>query len=426
MKKFSFTHLLIGLNILVIPTISLAQTIDIHSKPNASVSTERLKRIDTLVQSYVDKGWLSGVVTLIIKDNQLIQYKGYGYADKEAKKPMANNEIFRIMSQTKAITSVAIMMLYEQGKFTLDEPIADFIQEFRHPFVINKFNAADTTYTTIPARREITFRDLLTHTSGLDYSDIGTKTGVAIYAKAGIPSGLGDFNASLLNKMKILAKQPLMFQPGEKWQYGLNSDLLGCLVEVISGMTLEDFFHKNIFIPLGMKDTYFNVPAAKSGRLATVYTEDSLHNVIKWSHTFRHIDPDYPLMKKHYFSGGAGLSSTAFDYAIFMQMLLNGGKYNGHQILSPRTVQLMTSNQLDFAYNGSDNFGLGFSLTTAKSALRNPRNEGSFGWGGYYGTSYWADPKAHLVCLFMIQQTPDTHYDLETKFEQLVYSSLVK
>jgi len=402
-----------------------AQTIQLNGKPNPAVSAERLKRIDTLIQSYIDQNWLKGVVTLIIKDNQVVQHKGYGYADAETKKPMAKDAIFRIMSQTKAITSVGIMMLYEQGKFTLDEPIADFIPEFRHPTVLNKLNA-DTTYTTIPAKREITFRDLLTHTSGLDYNDIGTPAGVALYTKAGIPSGLGYFNASLLDKMKILAKQPLLFQPGEKWQYGLNSDLLGCLIEVMSGVSLEDFFHKNIFVPLGMKDTYFNLPPSKAGRLTTVYTEDNQHQVIKWGHTYRHIDPDYPLMNKHYFSGGAGLSSTAFDYAIFMQMLLNGGVYNGHRILAPRTVQLMTSNQLDFTYDGKDNFGLGFSLTSAKSALKNERYEGAFGWGGYYGTVYWADPKAKLVCLFMIQQTPNTHYDLETKFEQLVYSSLLK
>jgi CubicO group peptidase (beta-lactamase class C family) len=425
MRKFLLIALFAGLINLSGPGFSVAQTIDVSGKPNSNVSLDRLKRIDTLIKSYTDKGWLSGVSTIIIKDNQLVQYKGYGYADKDLKTPMAKDELFRIASQTKAVTSVGIMILYEQGKFTLDEPIADFIPEFRHPIVLSKFNAADTTYTTVPAKREITFRDLLTHTSGIDYSDIGTKAGTAIYAKAGIPVGLGVFDASLLDKMKKLAKLPLSFQPGEKWQYGLNTDLVGCLIEVMSGMTLEDFFQKNIFNPLGMKDTYFNVPASKANRLATVYTEDAEHRVIKWE-SFRGILPNYPLVKKHYFSGGAGLTSTAFDYAVFMQMLLNGGKYNGHQILTPRTVQLMTSNQLDFLYNGADNFGLGFSLTTQKSANHTSRNEGSFGWGGYFGTVYWADPKAHLVCLFMIQQTPVTHYDLEAKFEQMVYSSLLK
>ncbi len=240
------------------------------------------------------------------------------------------------------------------------------------------------------------------------------------------PSGLGYFNTNLLEKMKALAKLPLIFQPGEKWQYGLNTDLLGCLIEVISGTSLDEFFRKNIFEPLGMKDTYFNVPELKANRLATVYTEDSLHHIIKWSHTFRNIDPDYATMKKTYFSGGAGLSSTALDYAVFLQMLLNKGTYNGHSILSPRTVEMMTSGQLDFLYNGTDNFGLGFGITSQKSASRNARNEGSFAWGGYYGTTYWADPKEQLICLILTQHTPNSHGDIAQKFESLVYSSINK
>ena len=401
-----------------------AQTIETNAKQNPTVNYDRLKSIDTLLNEYINKHWVTGAVTLVVKDNQLIQYKGYGYSDVDTKKPMQHDAIFRIMSQTKAITSVGIMILYEQGKLLLDEPIADFIPEFKNQIVLDKFNAEDTTYTTVPAKRDITFRDLLTHTSGIDYTDIGSATGNAIYTKAGIPSGLGYFNASLLDKMKALAKLPLLFQPGEKWQYGLSTDLLGCLIEVISGMTLDDFFRKNIFEPLGMKDTYFNLPSSKANRLAAVYTEDSLHHIIKWSHTFRHIDPDYPTMNTHYFSGGAGLSSTAFDYAIFLQMLLNGGTYNGHQILSPRTVEMMTSGQLDFLFNGMNNFGLGFEIASEKSAARNPFSEGTFSWGGYFGTTYWADPKVHLVCLIMTQHTPNSHYDLTTKFESLVYASL--
>lgn len=403
-----------------------AQVINTTVKGNPDVDYTRLGRIDSIINSHIDKNEINGVVTLIIKDNQLVQWKGYGYADRESKKPMAKDAIFRIMSQSKAVTAVGIMILYEQGKFYLDEPIGDFIPEFKNQRVLDKFNPADSSYTTVPAKRNITFRDILTHSSGLDYTDIGTLAGNAIYTKAKIPSGLGYFEASLLDRMKALGKLPLIFQPGEKWQYSLGSDLLGCLIEVISGQNLEDFLHDNIFKPLGMKDTYFNVPQSKAGRLATVYTEDSLHHVIKWSHTFRHIDPDYPLIKKNYFSGGAGLSSTAMDYAIFMQMMLNGGIYNGHRVLAPRTVQLMTSSQLDYTYNGADNFGLGFGITTAKSAARNPRNEGSFNWGGYYGTSYWADPKAHLVCLIMTQQTPDSHGDFFAKVEDVIYSSLMK
>lgn len=426
MKYSLFIFRVIVLSAILIPELSIAQTISSAGTANVSVSKERLARIDSLMQQYVNNKWLTGVVTLVVKDNQVVQYKGYGYADIETKKTMAKDAIFRIASQTKAITSVGIMILYEQGKLLLDQRISDFIPEYSNPVVLDKFNAADTTYTTVPAKREITFRDLLTHTSGLDYAEIGTPAGKAIYARSGIPSGLGNFEPTLLEKMKTMGKLPLMFQPGEKWQYGLNTDLLGCLIEVISGLTLEDFFRKNIFEPLGMKDTYFNVPASKASRLATVYTEDSLHNIIKWSHTFRNIDPDYPIMNKHYFSGGGGLSSTAMDYAIFMQMLLNGGIYNGQRILSPKTVQLMTSNQLDYIYNGTDGFGLGFNITSAKSSARNSYSEGSFSWGGYYGTTYWADPKQHLVGLILTQQSPNSHGDIMSKFQVLVYSSLLK
>ena len=425
MKKY-YTAITFSTALLLLLTAStaFAQVIQTNAKPNATINMERLNRIDELVNSYINKNWLTGAVTIVIKDNQLVQYKGYGLADVDTKKPMAKDAIFRIMSQTKAITSAGILILYEQGKFLLDEPIANFIPAFKKPVVLDKFNKADSTYTTVPAKREITFRDLLTHTSGIDYAAIGTEEMQAIYAKAGVPSGLGFFNTDLLEKMNVLAKLPLKNQPGEKFLYGLNTDLLGCLIEVISGTSLDNFLRKNIFEPIGMKDTYFNVPAAKASRMATVYTEDKDQHIIKWSHEFRNIDPDYPLMNTKYFSGGAGLSSTAFDYAIFLQMLLNGGKYNGHQVLAPRIVEMMISGQLAPNVFGDDNFGLGFAITSEISAAKQPRNKGSFAWGGYYGTTYWADPKAHLICLILTQQNPNSHGDLSEKFETIVYSSL--
>ncbi len=424
MSKFAcLQNTLFSIIILLLSTQSQSQVIQTNTKNN-NVDYQKLARIDDIVNEYISKNWLTGAVSIVIKDNQLIQYKGYGVSDVDSKAPMKNDAIFRIMSQTKAITSVGIMILYEQGKLLLDQQISDFIPEFKNPVVLDKYNEADTTYTTVPAKREITFRDLLTHTSGLDYADIGSTNVQAIYAKNNIPSGLGFIDENLVDRMRALGKMPLSFQPGEKWQYGLNSDLLGALIEIISGDNLEDFLSKNIFQPLGMKDTYFNVPSAQANRMASVYTEDSLHQIIKWSHTFRNIDPDYPTMKKKYFSGGAGLSSTAFDYAVFMQMLLNGGKYNGHQILSKRSVEMMTSGQLDEGIYQGGNFGLGFAVTSEKSEAKGPRYAGSFAWGGYYGTTYWADPKAHLVCLFMTQQSPNSHGEVEAKFEALVYSSL--
>jgi CubicO group peptidase (beta-lactamase class C family) len=401
-----------------------AQTIALHAAPDPSVDYDRLARIDPLVNDYIAKGWLNGLVVIIVKDNQLISYKGYGYADVETKKPMAADELFRIASQTKAIVSAGLMTLYEEGKFGLDEPISDFLPAFAHPRVLDKLNMTDTSYTTAPAKSEITFRHLLTHSSGLDYPGIGSEQMKAIYAKAGIFNGLGVTDRDLKERMNALAALPLAHQPGEKWTYGLSVDVLGCLVEVISGQDLETFLRQRIFDPLGMKDTYFNVPASKGDRLATVYTEDPSHHIIRWSKDHFGIDPGYPLAKKHYFSGGAGLTSTGYDYAIFLQMMLNGGRYNGVQVLAPRTVELMTSGQLDFMFNGKDNFGLGFQITSEKSAMRGVRNAGSFSWGGYFGTTYWADPKAKLVCLIMAQQTPNSHAEIQSKVEQVIYQSL--
>lgn len=413
-----------ALILLLFPVLLTAQVIQTTGKHNPSIDDNRLARIDQLINDYVSKDWVKGVVTIVVKDNQVVQYKGYGYADAATKKPMASDAIFRIMSQTKAIVSVGILMLYEEGKLLLDQPIADFIPAFRNPVVLDKYNAADTTYTTVPAKRAITFRDLLTHTSGLDYPDIGSPNLKAIYAKAKIPSGLGEFNASLLDKMNALGRLPLAHQPGERWTYGLSTDLLGCLTEVISGMTLEDYLRKKIFDPLGMKDTYFTLPRDRFSRLATVYTEDSLNHINPWSHTFRNLDPDYPMIPKHYYSGGAGLSSTALDYAIFLQMLLNKGVYNGHRILSPRTVELMLQNQIGDLSLGKNKFGLGFEITTAQGAATGARSVGTFAWGGYYGTTYWADPAKNMVCLIMTQQTPNSHGDLFKKFEVLVYQAL--
>ena len=386
----------------------------------------KLALIDAEVNKYVQNHWLVGSTVIIVKDNKVVYHKAFGYANEASKTPMPENAIYRIMSQTKAITSLAIMQLYEQGKINLDQKVSDFIPSFKNPTVLKDFNAADSSYTTIAAKREITIRDLLTHTSGIDYTDIGSKNMSAIYTKAGVPSGLGNFKESLLEKMTKLGTLPLVHQPGEKFTYGLNSDLLGCIVEIVSGTSLENYFQKNIFDPLGMKDTYFNVPASKANRMPTVYTENEAKQIIEWSPTFRNLNPNYPLVPKTYFSGGAGLSSTAYDYAIFLQMILNQGKYNGKQIIAPRTAAIMISPQMDFKTNGNDDFSLGFSITSEKSARLNARNKGSFSWGGYYGTNYWADPVDHLVVLVMTQHTPNSHGDLTNKIERIIYGSMVK
>ena len=394
---------------------------------SVGMSSARLGRIDGLVKEYVDKKWIAGAAVLVARDGKIVYYKGLGYDDVDKKAPMKKDAICRIASQTKAITSVAVMILYEEGKILLSDPVSKYIPEFKNPKVLDKFNPADTTYTTVPAKREITIRDLLTHTSGIGYAQIGSKESNAIYYKAGVVGGIGVNKIVLGDKMKILGGLPLLHQPGEKWTYGLNTDLLGYLVEVVSGMTLDEFFRKKIFEPLGMKDTYFYLPKEKRNRLATLYSEDSTKHIIKDGETYElngTMYVNYPNMDGTYYSGGGGLSSTAYDYSIFMQMLLNGGEYNGKRILSRSSIRMMTSNQIGDIDFGDDKFGLGFGIVTERGAAKTPVSPGTFSWGGMFSSSYWIDPKEKIIAQFFLQQFPNSHSDIHEKFKALVYQAI--
>ena len=289
---------------------------------------------------------------------------------------------------------------------------------------MDKFNEKDSTYTTIAAKRQATIRDLLTHTSGLGYAQIGSKEANAIYAKNNITAGVDVHNDKLSEAMSRLGKLPLMHQPGEKWTYGLNVDVLGDLVEIWSGMSLDEFFRTRIFEPLGMGDTYFNVPATKANRLVNMYSEDSLGVLQKVSGAALGGNINYPLRKKDYFSGGAGLSSTAYDYAVFLQMMLNGGTYNGKRILSRNTVRMMTMNQIGDLGLGDDKFGLGFAIVSEKSSGNNPSQAGTYSWGGAFKTSYWVDPKEKMVIVFYRQLLNTSHGELADKFKVLAYQAL--
>ncbi|MDB5149394.1 MAG: class beta-lactamase-related serine hydrolase [Mucilaginibacter sp.] len=394
---------------------------------SAKFSPERLKRIDAMIEQNIDSGYVKGVVGFIARDGKIVYNKSFGLADEEQKRLMSTDAIFRIASQTKAITSVAVMMLFEEGKFLLDDPISKYLPTFTHPTVVDQFNDKDTTYTTVPAKREITIRDLLTHTSGIEYAQIGSAKMKAIYAKAGIPAGFVADKILLGDVINKLGKLPLLHQPGERWTYGMNIDVLGYLVEKVSGKSLDQFFKERIFTPLGMNDTYFYIPAAKQNRLVAPYTFDKSDHITKWSKsTFPSFNVDYPKADGTYYAGGAGLSSTVKDYATFLQMLLNGGVYNGQRLLARRTVDLMTTNQIGDLYINpdKDKFGLGFGLTSQSSSAKLGISEGSFAWGGFYGTLYWVDPKEHLVCLLFVQNWPFPHNQIQDKFRAMVYQAL--
>lgn len=420
MKKNLFLHLALAILLFWSCSDDKNNQLIVSTPASVQVSAERLNRIDTmLIQSINDK-WIAGAVGLIARDGKIIYNRSFGVSDPESKTPMQTDAIFRIASQTKAIVSIGFMMLFEEGKFLLDDPVSKYIPEFANPKVLDKFNEKDTTFTTVPAKREVTIRDLLTHTSGIDYARIGSPTMRAIYSKAVINGDFGSDKLTIGDNIKLLGKQPLAHQPGEKFTYGLNVDVIGYLIEVLSGEKLDQYLKKHIFDPLGMIDTYFYLPEEKKGRLVKVSAENAdLHAIAMPQES-----DNYPLLKGTYFAGGAGLSSTTRDYAAFLQMLLNKGEYNGKRLLSSRTVELITCNQIGNLDLGRDKFGLGFEITTEEGQAVLGISEGSFSWGGYYGTTYWADPEERLVCLLFMQQFPLSHGEITNKFKAMVYQAL--
>ncbi|MFD2574203.1 serine hydrolase domain-containing protein [Spirosoma soli] len=436
MKSFVLTGLMVGFFLSApaqTPTTRSARNANVAnqtvlqegSAETVGMSTERLQRMDAVINEYIANGRQAGVGVLVARNGRIVYHKAYGQDDVQAKTPLKRDAIFRIASQTKAIASIGLMLLFEEGKFLLDDPISKYIPAFKSPKVLDKFNEKDTTFTTVPAKREITIRQLLTHTSGISYPAIGTKEAVAIYAKYKIPSGIGTPGGTLEDAMNRLAALPLMHQPGDRWTYGLSVDVVGRLIEVLSGQSLDQFLRTRLFEPLGMNDTYFYLPAGKQNRLTRVYTEDSTR-ALRRLPAQGGISEDYPKQAGTYYSGGAGLSSTLYDYAIFLQMMLNGGEYGGKRLLSPTTVRLITTNQIGDLNQGLNKFGLGFAITSERSAARLPVSEGTFDWGGFFGTTYWADPKEGIVALLYTQKVPNSYGDLTDKFKVLVYQAIVK
>ena len=400
------------------------------SPESGGFSASRLARLDSGMSDWVKKKWINGSVALIVRKGKIVFDKAYGYNDVDTKMPLDKNGIFRIASQTKAVTTVAVMMLWEEGKFSLDDPVSKFIPSFANEKVLKTFNAADTTYTTVPAKRPVTIRDLLTHTSGLGYPGIGTQEEIALYAKYLITGGVGVRGQKISDAMDRLGGLPLFFQPGEQWRYGLNHDVLGYLVELWSGMSLEDFFAKRIFRPLGMRDTYFNVPLDKGRRLVNFFVQDSTGIIKKQDALFGGgLEMKYPLEKTDYFSGGGGLSSTIYDYAILLQMLLNGGEYNGVRLLARNTVRIMTTNQIgDLVVNIGDSrdnkFGFGFAIVSESGSRFTPSQVGTYAWGGVFSTTYWVDPKENLIVLLYQQMWGPHVLDTHKTFHALVYQAI--
>ncbi len=392
-------------------------------------SAARLARLDSGMNAWVKQNWVNGSVVLIARHGKIVFYKAHGYNDADTKAPLDKTGIFRIASQTKALTVAAVMMLWEEAKFSLDDPVSKFIPAFANQKVLANFNPKDTTYTTVAAQRPVTIRDLLTHTSGIGYAGIGTPAENAIYAKNNVTGGVGVRGEKISDAMTRLGGLPLFFQPGGQWKYGLNMDLLGYLIEIWSGMTLEDFFLKRICQPLGMKDTYFNLPAEKGPRLTNFFIGDSAGIIKKQASVFGGaLDMRFPLQKTDYFSGGGGLSSTIYDYAVFLQMLLNGGEYNGVRLLARNTVRLMTMNQIGDLFVGdpvaNNKFGFGFSVVSENGSRFTPSQAGTYAWGGVFSTSYWVDPKEDMLVLIYRQMWGPYIANTDKAFKPLVYQAI--
>lgn len=430
-RIIGFVGLMLIARLLVAQTLTrqVAPVLLAGNPESVGMSSERLGRIDGVIQDYIQKNRFPGVTAIIVRNGKIVYHKAFGLSDIENKVPMTEESIFRIASMTKAITSLAVMMLYEEGKIMLDDPVSKYIAEFAKPTVLDQFDRQDSSYTTIPAKREITIRHLLTHTSGLNYNVIASDDRIkAIYAKAGIIDAFTTDNLRVYSTIKKLAKLPLQHQPGEKWTYGLNTDVLGVVVENVSGMRLNDFFQKRIFNPLGMKDTYFYLPTSQKSRLVPLYGEDKEKGLVKLKKSDLVVNPDYPIVGAGtYFSGGGGLSSTAYDYAVFLQMLLNGGSYNGKRLLSRKTVELFSNtNQSGTLFpDPHAYFSLGFSVVNEAGRSAGLGSVGSFSWGGAFSTYYFADPKEKICAVLMKQMWPTSYGgELDTKFHTLIYQAL--
>ncbi|BDC48972.1 serine hydrolase [Bryobacterales bacterium F-183] len=409
-----------------VPQIAAVCLSLLHVSAQPAAVNARAAHIDRLLQGFVDAEKIAGANVLVLQNGRPVYEKSFGWSDKEAKRKMAPDTLFRIASQTKAITSAAIMTLVEEGKVGINEPVGNFIPSFKKATVAQVENNG---IKFVDVKRPITVFDLLTHSAGISY---GREAHVAALYEAkelGAKAGNGWYTADktepVCDTMETLGTIPFVRQPGEAFVYGYNTDILGCIVEKASGMPLDQYVAKKITGPLGMKNTFFYVPTAERERLAAVYMTGT--NMGKAERA-----PEGSRGQGHYvdgprksFAGGAGLISTARDYARFLEMVRNGGIVDGVRVLSPRAVELMTTNQIG-ALRGPQGlgFGLGFE-TVDRYGAAGMASVGSFGWGGAYGTTYQVDRKSGLVTVLMLQLMPNGT-DIQPKFYQTVYQAFGK
>ena len=419
MRKYLFILLLAGFQ----STLFSQQLVE-NKAEAVGMSSERLNTLSHTFHQYVKQGQLPGTVTLIARKGQVVYHEAIGMQDIENEIAMGTDAMFRIASQTKAIVSTAVMMLQERGQLLISDPISKYIPEFKNSTVAVKNE--DDSYDVVPAKREITIRDLLTHTAGIGY---GYGVAADKWEEADLQGWyFAHRDEAVLETIKRIAVLPHDAQPGTQFVYGYNTDILGALVNVVSGQSLAEFLSEHILDPLGMNDTYFYLPKNKAKRLATVYNmvDQKLERAPKEG-TMQSQGHYVKGPRKNY-SGGAGLVSTAMDYAKFLQMMLNGGTYNNHRILSRKSVELMTVDHLggiDYSWQNGMGFGLGYSISKDLGLRGELGSVGEFGWGGAYHSSYWVDPKEELVVVYFTQVIPIQNVDDHQKLRALVYQAII-
>ena len=419
MKKIIFALTII---FLVSGCSQTSSTFDLPE--NQGVSSERLDRIDFYLNKAIKDNQIPGAVALIRRNNKIIYNKAFGYSDVENKIMYSTDDIFRIASMTKAVTSLAVLMLWEEGKFNLDDPIEKYIPEFKDLTILTDFNETDSTYLSKPAENKISIRHLLTHTSGIGYGVIDEDARFkAIYKKQGIVDLFTTDSINIGSNVKKLAQLPLHHEPGEAFTYGESLDVLGYFIEVISQKSLDVFFKERIFDPLEMNDTYFYLPTTHQDRLVPVQTKrDGFWT--KYQGDF--YDTNYPVKgAKTFLSGGAGLSSTTADYSNFLQMFLNKGSFNDKQILGKKTVELVYVNQNSHIPGSS--IGLAFGLISEKDQdLGGKGSMGTITWGGYFNTFYFADPVENIIGILYKQTREIEEEKTNIEFSTLLFQSLIK
>ena len=424
-SRIRLTALAVVFALLLVPQTGAAQGLVRVEPEEVGMSSERLDRLSLALETMVDDGRLAGAVTIVVRRGKIAYREGIGWRDVEAESPMPSDGIFRIASQTKALASVGVMLLQEEGKLLITDPVGKYLPAFAETTVAEPNDEGG--YDVVPARRPVTIRDLLTHTAGISYG-MGP-AGIASWQEAGITGWyFADRDEPVGDTMARLAELPMDAHPGERWVYGYNTDILGAMIEKISGQTLGEFLTERLFEPLGMNDTHFFLPDGKLGRLATVYS-----SVGDGSSFEKAPEPGHMVGQGHYvngprkaFSAGAGLLSTATDYATFLQMMLNGGELDGTRILSRKTVESMLSDHLGgIPFRPGQGFGLGFSITHDPAAAGLPGSVGEFGWGGAYHSTYWADPEEEMVVVYLTQIIPAIGLDDQQKVRSLVYQAIV-